>query len=316
MHNFLIMSENKTPITILQEICMKRHSAMPYYDLVADGTEEPLKIFAFTVDVFGQTARGQGKSKKDAKHEAAINILNILKKMNEFKADLQDVPGQVNQQRPQATEGGDAIGQLLDICVQKDWPHATFELRKACGTAHAPFFEFECRIASLVRVGGASTKKGAKQIAAQEVLNVVMRMYTDDNCKQIATLTDVPASKHVQTYREYKKSDIKTHLGIPLRHRHKFFQNLDAEDKAKISEIFQEIHESAKERVHLLCSAMKWEYKVSQVPEHPLGKVMFFELLGVNFDMAISGLESELYAEVLQYISSMSGIKYLPSYGL
>lgn len=307
------MSEKKTPITILQELCMKRHSALPYYDLMADGTEEPLKIFAYSVDVFGQTATGQGKSKKDAKHEAAINILNILKGMNEFKADLHD---QVNQQRPQIAEGGDAIGQLLDICVQKDWPHATFELRKACGTAHNPFFEYECRIASLVRVGGSSTKKGAKQFAAQEMLNVILRMYADDNCKQIATLTDVPPSKHVQTYREYKKSDIKTHLGIPLRHRHKFFQNLDEEDKAKIAEIFQEIHESSKERVNLMCRGLKWEYRVTQVPEHPLGKVMFFELLGVNFDMAIAGLEPELYDEILEYVSSMSGIKYLKSQGL
>lgn len=295
---------------------MKRHAALPYYNLVADGTEEPLKIFAYAVEVFGQKALGQGKSKKDAKHEAAIKILNILKNMDEFKADLQDVPGQVNQQRPQIAEGGDAIGQLLDICVQKDWPHASFELRKACGTAHAPFFEYECRIASLVRVGGSSTKKGAKQIAAQEMLNVILRMYADDNCKQIATLTDVPPSKHIQTYREFKKSDIKTHLGIPLRHRHKFFQNLDAEDKAKIAEVLQEIHETPKERVYLLFKALSWEYKVSLVPEHPLGRVMFFELLGINFDMAISGIESILYKEVLEYISSMSGITYLPSQGL
>lgn len=311
----LVMTESKTPITTLQELCMKRKSALPYYDLIADGTDDPLKIFAYSVDVFGQTAKGMGKSKKDAKHEAAINILNILKNMNEFKVDLQAVPDPVNQQRPQITEGGDAIGQLLDICVLKDWPHATFELRKACGTAHAPFFEYECRIASLVRIGGFSTKKGAKQIAAQEMLSVVLSMDTDNNCKQIATLTDVPPSKHVQTYREYKKSDIKTHLGIPLRHRHKFFQNLDADDKAKIKEIFQENHESAKERVHLMCRAMHWEYNVTTVPDHPLGKVLFFELLGVNFDMALSGLESELYDEVLEYVSSMSGIRYLRSQG-
>lgn len=294
---------------------MKRHSALPYYDLVADGTEEPLKIFAYTVDVFGQTARGQGKSKKDAKHEAAINVINILKNMNEYKDDLH-VSSLVNQQRPQITEGGDAIGQLLDICVLKDWPHATFELRKACGTAHAPFFEYECRISSIVRVGSSSTKKGAKQIAAQEMLKVVLSLYPGDECKQIATLTDVPPSKHVQTYREYKKSDIKTHLGIPLRHRHKFFQNLDAEDKAKITEIFQDIHESAKERVYLMCRAMKWDYKESPVPDHPLGRVIFFELVGVNFDMAKSGQDYELYDEVLDYVSNMSGIPYLRSHGL
>lgn len=227
--------------------------------------------------------------------------------MNEFKADLEAIPDLANQQRP---HGDNASGKLLDICVQRNWPLAMFKFRIACGPARRPYFECECRIASLVRVGGFSTKKAAKQIAAQKMLDVIFSLNTDDdNCKEMTKLS----SKVVPTYCECDKTDINTRLGIPLRHRHKFFQNVNSEGKVKIEKIFQETHRSAKERVHLMCRAMQWEYQVTELSEHEVDKIMVFELLDVNFDMVISGLESELYDEVLKYVSNMSGIEYMPS---
>lgn len=302
----------KTPITIVQELCMRRHSLAPFYELIADGTENESKIFTYSVKAFEQEAIGHGKSKKDAKHEAAINLLTILKNIPEYQSSLLGMSDFKALPRLECSDGRDAIGQLLDICVSRDWPLATFTVQQACGAPHSPSFTVECRIASLVRIGNFSTKKGAKQIAAQEMLDVIQRMYANESSmegqsSQIATMTDVPASKHVQTYRELKKSDVKTYLGIKLCDRHRFFQNLKPEQKAKIREVF-DMCDSAEEKVALMCRSLHWEYRISPVVGHRLGPVKLFELLGTNFDMVISGLEPALYDEIIDYVSIMSGI--------
>lgn len=302
----------KTPITIVQEMCMRRHCSMPFYDLLADGTENESKIFSYSVKAFELEAFGSGKSKKDAKHEAAINLLAELKKIPDYQNDLLGMSDFKALPRPDCNDGRDAIGQLLDICVSRDWPLATFDVQQACGAPHAPNFTVECRIASLVRIGSFSTKKGAKQIAAQEMLDVIQRMHAneeamDGQSSQIAKITDVPASKHIQTYRELKKSDVKTYLGIKLCDRHRFFKKLHPEQKEKMKEVLQ-MHETAQEKVNLLCRSLQWEYRIVVVPGHRLGAVKMFELLGTNFDMCLAGLEPQLYHEILDYISTMSGI--------
>lgn len=64
----------KTPVSVLQELCVKHNHGAPFYEELADGSDEE-KTFSYMVQAFGQTAQGTGRSKKEAKHEAAVNIL-------------------------------------------------------------------------------------------------------------------------------------------------------------------------------------------------------------------------------------------------
>lgn len=160
-------NSTKTPVSTLQELCVKNREGAPYYELISDGTDAN-KTFMYKVTAFEESAVGSGRSKKDSKHEAAVNLINKLKLLPKFKDDLVIVP---DIQRCQVD--ADAVGSLLDICIQRNLPMAHFEIIQATGAAHSPDFTIECRVSSIIRRGTFSTKKGAKQIAAQEVLKVI-----------------------------------------------------------------------------------------------------------------------------------------------
>lgn len=304
---------SKTPIMILQELCMKRKNGPPIYDLTADGSNDNTnnKLFEYQVAAFGHVASGQGKNKKEAKHEAAVNIITILRELPAFADDLSNVQAFVVPRTAMGTEG-DAVSMLLDICVQRDWPIASFTVQQAFGTAHAPEFRVECRVASMVRVGTFSTKKGAKQIAAQEMLQVVQNLPQEECDQQVAKISDDLPEKHVKTYRELKKSDVKFMPGTKLCDRHKFFERLEDVEKEKWRTIMYDLNETPKEKVHLMCRALGWHGEVTHVSEHPDGNVKLFELQGSNYDMVMAGSEPQLYVDVLDFFQEMSGIRNVP----
>lgn len=60
---------------MLQELCIRHKEGSPFYEEIADGTDEA-KTFAYIVQAFDQMAQGSGRSKREAKHEAAANLLS------------------------------------------------------------------------------------------------------------------------------------------------------------------------------------------------------------------------------------------------
>lgn len=285
---------------------MKHKNGPPLYELTVDnGTSMP-PYFEYEVAAFGQIASGDGPNKKVAKHEAAVHLINELRQLPTFAAELSTsfvVP------RPALSTEGDAVSLLLDLCVQRDWPIAQFHVQQAFGSAHAPEFRVECRVASMVRVGTFSTKKGAKQIAAQAMLHVVQSLPQDESDQQIMKVSDDLPEKHVKTYRELRKSDVKILPGTKLCDRHKFFEKMDPAEKAKWHAILYQLNETAREKVYLMCQAVGWKNQVTPVNEHPDGNAKLFELKGCNYDMVMCGSEPELYYEILEYFKEMSGIE-------
>lgn len=156
---------SKTPVTTLQEICLKHQKSPPFYDLVADGTETN-KVFAYSVTAFNESAVGSGRSKMDAKHDAAVLLLRKLDQFN-FSDD--------SREAPPAGEGN-SVGDLLDICVQRNMPLPQFNLVNATGPSHSPNFTYECRVAHVIRLASHSTKKGAKQLVASKLLQIVQEV--------------------------------------------------------------------------------------------------------------------------------------------
>lgn len=310
---------SKTPVTQLQELCMKRKHGPPIYNLTTDGSTDTKPpggvagngsgIFVYSVEAFGQLAAGQGKNKREAKHEAAINILNQLRKLPEFADVLSGFSvSQLNIPRSSlGDDGADAVGTLLDICVQNQYPIASFVVQQAYGTAHAPEFRVECRVASIVRVGTYSTKKRAKQIAAQAMLDVLLSMPQQQHQQQIATLDEEMPERHMKTYRELRKSETK-YSGVKLSDRHKFFQRLEPGDVENWRNIFHNINETAREKVYMLCRSMGWKIALTAVDGHPDGRMKLFELHGCDYDVVLVGVESELFDEALEYFRDMSGL--------
>lgn len=292
---------NKTPVGRLQELCIQKKQGVPMYNEIDNGNgTDPAKIFVCEVCAFDVIGRGQGKSKKDAKHASAVDLLEQLKLRKDFADTLTEVPI-----APTAVAvHGDAVSTLLDKCVVNDWPLAQFNDLQGYGAPHAPEFMVECRLASLVRIGKFKTKKGAKQIAAQQILDALATT-EDPTDLQVATLNNEDVHKRIRTYRELKNSDIKDHKGILLSNRHKFFEKYES---TKIRQILFDDMESPREKVHLICSDLGFQYKLSPLTGAKVSGLVVFELLG-NFDCVISGQDPDIFTEILNYFKAMMNVK-------
>lgn len=66
----------KTPITVLNELCMQAGEPLIYDDNVPHETNP--KMFACKVEAFNLSAIGSGRSKKLAKHEACEMLIGEL----------------------------------------------------------------------------------------------------------------------------------------------------------------------------------------------------------------------------------------------
>ncbi|XP_026667267.1 RISC-loading complex subunit tarbp2-like [Ceratina calcarata] len=71
------MAEMKSPISILQEI-MKKKQEVPIYDLIVNQGGTHINTFVYKVSCDNLVATGKGRSKKEAKHNAANALLEII----------------------------------------------------------------------------------------------------------------------------------------------------------------------------------------------------------------------------------------------
>lgn len=180
---------------------------------------------------------------------------------------------------------------------------------QGCGEPHRPEFTVVCQLAHIKRTGTSSTKKGAKQIAAQAMLSFVQSISQNEDQQQIATVDAEPIEKTFRTYRELKKSDIKP-ISIRLRHRHNFFMRLPIEDREAACQIINDYSVNggtSKDKVDLVCKALKQKYDIKEMPNHKHNYKLFV-LLG-DYDCVITDKEPELYDRILDYFKVMMNLK-------
>ncbi|ETN67610.1 R2D2 [Anopheles darlingi] len=309
----------KTPVTMLQEICMGKRVPTPTYQYLGESTS-PLgpnvKTFQHKVLTMGQEAMGLGRSKQDSKHEAAWQMIRLLL----------DIPPDEDEREGVVSSGGtaedapldvgiDKVSQVRDICVQRNFPLPEFELVRSYGPSHAPVFEFECRIRDIVRRGSHSTKKGAKQIACQEMIKTLQAMPVEETSLQLVTIDTAIAQdendmeKVVQTYREYSQSDNKKRLGVSIAERYKFFQELPESRIAEALTVMANENETVREKCYRIPQALGLKYTMKEhdtnVTTTHGGYMGTFELNNSEYDCFIIGYGDELFYNVYRYFCNM-----------
>lgn len=180
---------------------------------------------------------------------------------------------------------------------------------QACGEPHRPEFTVVCQVSSIKCTGTASTKKGAKQIAAQSMLTIVQNISQHECEQQVASVDAEPTEKLFRTYRELKKSDIKP-ISIRIRHRHNYFMRLPGEDRQAAYEIIKSDGATigtSKDKVDLICKALKVRYEIKDIPDHPNQHKIF--MLTGEFECILVGEESTLYDRTLEYFRTMMNFK-------
>jgi len=163
----------KTPVSLLQELCMRR-GIQPKYELmpIEGAVHEP--TFVYQVHVREFKASGAGTSKKKAKHAAAKAVLDIIihgpghtgedgKLMG--VQDLSQVVTPYDDGIP-----GNPVGELQDICMKRRLPPPIYHLVSEEGSRHERNFGLQCTIGNYKQIGYGKSKKIAKRQAAHAML--------------------------------------------------------------------------------------------------------------------------------------------------
>ncbi|XP_060868447.1 interferon-inducible double-stranded RNA-dependent protein kinase activator A [Metopolophium dirhodum] len=171
-----ISSLNKTPASIVQEYAAKNR-LVPQYDLIHNGVSHSKVSFKYSLTLDDYVAVGDGSSKKEAKHVAALNLLKIM---------IEDKPELLNTDFKQWDFDNhvvspfdnnikvNAVGQLNDICTNNKLGLPEFNLVREEGQAHAKLFTISCHVAKMIETATHKTKKQAKHLAAVQMVNKLM----------------------------------------------------------------------------------------------------------------------------------------------
>ncbi|CAH1977101.1 unnamed protein product [Acanthoscelides obtectus] len=151
---------SKTPVSVLQEL-LSRRGVTPKYELVQieGAIHEP--IFRYRVFLSNElVATGTGRSKKDAKHAAAKNLLDVLTgKMTSEQANQSngtpgaaDITSQVVSPYDDKVMGN-PIGWLQEMCMSRRWPPPSYEMEHEEGLPHERQFTIACQVIFGLTIG-------------------------------------------------------------------------------------------------------------------------------------------------------------------
>ncbi|KAJ8912640.1 hypothetical protein NQ315_015152 [Exocentrus adspersus] len=238
----------KTPVSVLQEL-LSRRGITPKYELVQieGAIHEP--IFRYRVFLNSELlATGTGRSKKDAKHAAAKNLLDVLVG--------KQTPEQVNQTNgtPGATDitsqvvspyddkvMGNPIGWLQEMCMSRRWPPPFYEMEHEEGLPHERQFTIACQVLKFREVGTGKSKKLAKRMAAHKMWQALQDLPIEGNSALQGFESDEDLSTkltNIQSrYAGLKDSKI-TKLGTQQSHKvsqfHKALKNSTGKKLAEL----------------------------------------------------------------------------------
>ncbi|XP_032581286.1 uncharacterized protein LOC116802146 [Drosophila sechellia] len=157
--------DNNTAVSALDEFCAKTNNTPPTYHFIngEDGG------FVCKVQLLEIEALGNGRSKPEAKHLAAANIMRKIRMLPGMQSMTQDLSlGDLGEEMTNLNR--DMERELRDYCDRHKMPLFIIEVEQRGGTPSAPEFVASC---SIVRYGNSDKKKDPRQRAATEVLAVV-----------------------------------------------------------------------------------------------------------------------------------------------
>ncbi|XP_026823259.1 interferon-inducible double-stranded RNA-dependent protein kinase activator A homolog isoform X2 [Rhopalosiphum maidis] len=241
-----ISSLNKTPASIVQEYAAKNR-LVPQYDLIHNGISHSKISFKYSLTMDNYVAVGEGSSKKEAKHVAALNLLKLM---------IDDKPQLLNTDFKQWDFDNhvvspfdnnikvNAVGQLNDICSNNKLGLPEFNLVREEGQAHAKLFTMSCHVAKMVETATHKTKKQAKHLAAVQMVNKLMSI---DKSLVMEGASQVSDSKRVLEQVEIIKSEL-SKKSMPMDEHitnyHMLFKTFEWTESDTLIKIINQYHKN------------------------------------------------------------------------
>lgn len=131
------------------------------------------RVFYVTAKISDHVATAGGKTSKEAKQRASVKLLAL---MSGVEPPTFDEPKVVDEPKapvlPPVQAGPNAVGALLEFCQKRGLTVPTFTFKQT-GPSHMPVIACTCAFNGIERTAVASSKKDAKQRAAQAVAEKV-----------------------------------------------------------------------------------------------------------------------------------------------
>ncbi|XP_077435574.1 interferon-inducible double-stranded RNA-dependent protein kinase activator A homolog [Vanacampus margaritifer] len=157
----------KTPIQMLHEYGAK-HGKIPAYVLEKAEGETHQPSFLFSVTIGDVCCKGEGPSKKAAKHVAAEDALRILQV--DTAAVSFPVKSESNGVAAESNSHPNSVGTLQELSLQRGWRLPEYTMLMETGPPHRREFTVTCTMESLSETASASSKKAAKKAAAEKMV--------------------------------------------------------------------------------------------------------------------------------------------------
>jgi len=213
----------KTPVSELQEYCQKCKKT-PEYKLQSTDGKPHSPSFKFICKVDNLQSEGEASSKRQAKHKAAQNLLELVKMTYtpEVTAKKKNIKFRNNKQKPQQQQQKhkkqqkefklnlvNPIGSLQEFCALKSMGNVEYSLVSQSGPDHNRNFIFSCKVSSFEQEGNASTKKQAKKIAAVNMLQLITGVEEGKDLSQLFT-QKTQMNQYAQLVRESEMKELLT----------------------------------------------------------------------------------------------------------
>ncbi|XP_060732569.1 interferon-inducible double-stranded RNA-dependent protein kinase activator A homolog isoform X1 [Tachysurus vachellii] len=161
------VTSDKTPVQLLYEYGTKTGSE-PFYMMERADGEAHQPLFIFSVTIGDVTCSGHGLSKKAAKQEAARAALKTLDLDVENSPKSQRIEN--NDCGAEANDQPNPVGILQELAMQRSWRLPVYIVCSEAGPDHKKEFTVICRLETLSEKGTGSSKKNAKRVAAEKML--------------------------------------------------------------------------------------------------------------------------------------------------
>lgn len=268
-----------------------------------------------------------GRSKRDAKHLAAANIMRKLSKLPGFTgfslaadANNDDTASGIADEMTNINR--DMLKELRDYCVRHDMPLPIIEIVQQSGTPNAPEFVACCSVASIKRYGKSDKKKDARQRAAIEMMWIISN--DSDKSKpqnevvstkpQGAETIDLETSfedaeserrRKFKTYRELTDAGVEENPSIKLCDRHNYFKTYYPQLKAEaFAALRSNDNISPKQQIMDVLTALKLTPRITQLESTSMIPMLQIEL-NCDYACVFVGLENQIYLDMKQYFLDM-----------
>ncbi|XP_075972303.1 protein Loquacious-like [Anticarsia gemmatalis] len=165
----------KTAVTVLQEMMVKE-GYMPQYECISQTGPQHQSLFEYRCMVLGEVAQAAARSKKEAKQEVARVMLQKLSaKGHSVPSPYGCVPmatssmleDEITPSSPADTRSYVAL--LKELCEEYRLTAVEYELVGDTGPPHLRHFTVRARIGKHERLATSTTKKNARQLAAEQL---------------------------------------------------------------------------------------------------------------------------------------------------